>query len=269
MSSAHGGVRVLNKAGALLEALAAGNGPQTVVQLAEATGEPRTTIYRLLATLQPMGWVEETTKRGRYVLGLRLVQLGRAAIEQGFERRVALPVLRALRNESGLTVYLTVLRGLRAVCVERMDGREVLTFGMQFGGSLPLHAGAGPNVLLAFSEPVVYQRFHEYVSRRGEAEALTPRTPRSLTDIESLVKKVRHNGYAVSSEANTIGIAAIGAPVLTDDGHCLAAVSLAGTPEEVLSPRRQPVLIDSVRRAARRVADLSTPGLVSALPPEY
>ena len=142
----------------LLEALA-GKGPQTVVQLAELTGEPRTTIYRLLATLQPMGWVEETTKRGHYVLGLRLVQLGRAAIEQGFARRLALPALRALRDQTGLTVYLTVVRGLRAVCVERLDGREVLTYGLQFGGSLPLHAGAGPNVLLAFSDPIVYQRW--------------------------------------------------------------------------------------------------------------
>ena len=153
-----GGVRVVNKASALLEVLAS-RGPQTVVQLAEATGEPRTTIYRLLATMQPMGWVEETTRRGNYVLGLRLVQLGRAAIEQGFARKLALPALRALRNETGLTVYLTVVRGLRAVCVERLDGREVLTYGLQFGGSLPLHAGAGPNVLLACSDPIVYERW--------------------------------------------------------------------------------------------------------------
>lgn len=263
MASTQGGVRVLTKAGALLEALA-GNGPQTVVELAEKTGEPRTTIYRLLATLQPMGWVEETGKRGRYVLGLRLVQLGRAAVEQGFERKIALPALRALRNETGLTVYLTVLRGMRAVCVERLDGREVLSFGLQFGGSLPLHAGAGPNVLLTFSGPAVYQRWREHVERRGEAEALTPRTPRSLTDIDALIAKVRQNGYAVSSEANTIGIAAIGAPVLTEDGQCLAAVSVSGTPEELLAPGRHSVFVDAVRRTARRVADLVADHPVSA-----
>ena len=128
MTSSLGGVQVLNKANSLLQVLAT-RGPQTAVELARETGEPRTTIYRLLATLQPMGWVEETPRRGRYALGLQLVQLGRAAVEQELERRVALPALRALRNETGLTVYLTVLRGLRAVCVERIDGREVLAFG--------------------------------------------------------------------------------------------------------------------------------------------
>ena len=225
-----------------------------MVELARETGEPRTTIYRLLATMQPMGWVEETPRRGRYALGLQLVQLGRAAVEQEFERRVALPALRTLRNDTGLTVYLTVLRGLSAVCVERIDGREVLAFGLQFGGSLPLHAGAGPNVLLAFAEPGVRQRWRESVRERGEAVALTPRTPRTLGELDAVIKRVRTDGYAVSSETNTVGIAAIGAPVLDDQGRCLAAVSVSGLPDEVLSPRRQPTLIEQVQQAAQRIS---------------
>lgn len=259
MGSPTGGVRVIEKAGALMEALAY-RGPQTVVQLAETTGEPRTTIYRLLATLQEMGWVEETTKRGRYALGLTLMQLGRAAVEHGIEQRLAAPVLRALRTETGLTVYLHVLRGLRAVCVERIDGRDLLSFGLQFGGSLPLHAGAGARVLLAFGGEALHQRWREHVQERGgEAEAFTQRTPRRLADIEALVHKVRSHGFAVSSEDNTIGIAAIGAPIWGPDGRCLAAVSIAGSPEEILNKDRQPGLVESVRRAAQQIGDLSAP----------
>ena len=253
MTSSLGGVQVLNKANSLLQVLAT-RGPQTAVELARETGEPRTTIYRLLATLQPMGWVEETPRRGRYALGLQLVQLGRAAVEQELERRVALPALRALRNETGLTVYLTVLRGLRAVCVERIHGREVLAFGLQFGGTLPLHAGAGPNVLLAFADPATRQRWRDSVRERGEAVALTPRTPRTLGELDALIKRVRSDGYAVSSESNTVGIAAIGAPVLDEQDCCLAAVSLAGLPDDVLSPRHQPTLIGQVQRAAERIS---------------
>ncbi|GAB3288838.1 IclR family transcriptional regulator [Parasphingorhabdus pacifica] len=259
MGSSTGGVRVIEKAGALMEALAY-RGPQTVVQLAEATGEPRTTIYRLLATLQEMGWVEETSKRGRYALGLTLMQLGRAAVEHGIEHRLAAPVLRALRTETGLTVYLHVLRGLRAVCVERIDGRELLSFGLQFGGSLPLHAGAGARVLLAFGGEALYQRWRETVKERGGvAEAFTQRTPRRLADIEALVQKVRTNGFAVSSEDNTIGIAAIGAPIWAPDDRCLAAVSIAGSPEEILNKDRQPGLVEVIRRAAQQIGELSAP----------
>lgn len=65
-------VAVLAKAGQLLEVMAQ-RGAQTVVQLAEATGTPRSTIYRLLSTLRAMGWVEEPRKRGHYALGLGLL----------------------------------------------------------------------------------------------------------------------------------------------------------------------------------------------------
>src|SRR4051812_15323977 len=107
VASVHSGVRVIYRVGALLDAFAAANGPQTVVQLAETTGEPRTTIYRLLATLQPMGWVEETPKRGRYVLGLQLRQLGRAVVESEPARRMSPSVFRSVRHDTGPVVYLT------------------------------------------------------------------------------------------------------------------------------------------------------------------
>ena len=107
MASVHSGVRVIYRVGALLDALAAANGPQTVVQLAETTGEPRTTIYRLLATLQPMGWVGETSKRGRYILGLQLRELGRAVVaENELARKVSPSVFRTVRHETGPVVYL-------------------------------------------------------------------------------------------------------------------------------------------------------------------
>ena len=91
-------------------------------------------------------------------------------------------------------------------------------------------------------------------SERGEALTLTPRTPRTLGELDALIKRVRADGYAVSSETNTVGIAAIGAPVLDDQGRCLAAVSVSGLPDEVLSPRRQPALIEQVQRAAQRIS---------------
>jgi DNA-binding IclR family transcriptional regulator len=65
---------------------------------------------------------------------------------------------------------------------------------------------------------------------------------------------VRADGYAVSSETNTVGIAAIGAPVLDEQGRCLAAVSVSGLPDDILSPHRRPTLIEQVQRAAQRIS---------------
>lgn len=248
-------VAVLTKAGQLLEVMAF-RGAQTVVQLSEATGTPRSTIYRLLSTLREMGWIEEPQKRGHYALGLGLLHLSRAAMDQEVNRRIAMPVLRALRDETQMTVYLNVLRGLRSVCVERLDGRTLQGHGLRIGGSLPLHAGAGPRVLLAFSGSAVYDRWRQAVLDRGQAVALTTKTPTTAREIDTLVSRIRSTGVSISSEDNTYGVAAIGAPVFAGTDRCVAAVSISGTPAHFVDEQRRSELTSAVRRAAARISDL-------------
>lgn len=248
-------VAVLAKAGQLLEVMAF-RGPQTVVQLSETTGTPRSTIYRLLGTLREMGWVEEPRKRGHYALGLGLLHLSRAAMDQEVNRRIAMPVLRALRDETQMTVYLHVLRGLRSVCIERLDGRTLQGYGLRIGGALPLHAGAGARVLLAFSGPETEERWRQSVLQRGQATAFTTRTPTTSAEIDTLIRRTRTTGVSVSSEDNTYGIAAVGAPVFAGTDRCVAAVSVSCTPDVVADEDRRAALTATVRRAAVTISDL-------------
>ncbi|GAA4978589.1 hypothetical protein GCM10023205_53350 [Yinghuangia aomiensis] len=254
MGSADSGIRVVRKAGALLDVLAQ-RGPLSVAQLADATGEPRTTVYRLLASLRQLGWVTDGPRRGSYALDIGLLPLGRAAAGQSRTRACALPVMRALREETGLTVYLTVPRGTRAVCVERIDGRTLQNFGLLLGGTLPLHAGAGPRVLLAFGDTELRGRWRRSVEQRGEARSLTALTPVSTRDIEDLLQKVVLNGYAVSTEDNVPGLAAIGAPIFDADHGCLAALSISGRRDDLLHPDRRHAFVTAVVRSAQRISE--------------
>ena len=248
-------VAVLAKAGQLLEVMAS-RGAQTVVQLSEVTGTPRSTIYRLLGTLREMGWVEEPHRRGHYAVGLGLLHLGRAAMDQEVNRRIAMPVLRALRDETQMTVYLQVLRGLRSVCVERLDGRVLQGHGLRIGGTLPLHAGAGPRVLLAFSGAETAERWRRSVLERGQAHALTATTPTTAREIDALLRRIRSTGVSVSSEDNTYGVAAVGAPVFAGTDRCVAAVSISCSPAHVADALRRAELVDAVRKAATTISDL-------------
>ena len=65
------------------------------------------------------------------------------------ERQAALPHMEHLHDMTGETVFLCVRRGLRAVCIERIEGSHVVSLALRLGGSLPLHAGAAPRALLA------------------------------------------------------------------------------------------------------------------------
>ena len=215
-------VQVLGKASALLDLLADA-GEASAATLAERLGEPRSTVYRLLNSLAQLGLVEHGAGRGRYRLGLRLLRLGHAAVSRFDVRAAALPVMEQLNESTGETVFLCVQRGDEAVCIEQIDGRRVQVLALSLGGSLPLHVGAAPRVLLAW-EP--RERWDEYGA--GRLARFTDRTPADPGALQAELAAIRAQGYAVSDGDVTEGIAAIGAPVFDHRGAACAALSIAG-----------------------------------------
>jgi DNA-binding IclR family transcriptional regulator len=220
-------VRVIEKAAQVLEALA-DEGELGVHRLAELTGEPRSTVYRLLLTLRRLGFVTSGSRRGTYKLGLTIFRLGSAAREQFDIRTAALPIMRALNDETAESCYLYVLSGDQAVCIERLDGRWVEPTG-RVGGAVPLHVGAGPKVLLAYQSFQFQTRYLE-----GELQPLTEHTVYRPAELASLLEAIRRRGFAQSDGDVVLGRAAIGAPVFDHAGAVLAAISLAGPRETIL-----------------------------------
>jgi DNA-binding IclR family transcriptional regulator len=131
----------------------------TPARLAELTGEPRSTVYRLLANLQRLELVEPGPRRGTFVLGLKLFRLGRRVVSRFDERQAALPAMERIHDELGETTFLCVRRGYNAVCIERIDGTRVTLLALSLGGSLPLHAGGVSRALLAFEPEEFWEEY--------------------------------------------------------------------------------------------------------------
>ena len=113
------------------------------------------------------------------------------------------------------TVFLCVRRDDVAVFIECLPGKHVQALALGLGGSLPLHAGAAPRVLLAY-EPKDVQA--DYL-RRVDLVSFTDRTPSTPSAVKRALSEVRAKGYAVSDEDVTIGIAALGAPIFDHTGR--------------------------------------------------
>lgn len=227
-------VRSLAKAVLLLEALA-DEREATPRRLADVLHEPRTTVYRLLTGLQALDMVEGGSRPGTYRLGWRLLRLGSAVIERLDERQAALPVMERIHERTGETVFLCVRRGDDAVCIERLDGLRVQSLALRLGGSLPLHLGAGPRALLAW-EP--REEWEAYVERRP-LEAMTEKTPATRDALFHELEQSLAQGYAVSDEDVTPGIASLGAPVFDYSGRVRAAVSIGGLRRLLLEDIRE------------------------------
>lgn len=240
-------IKVLDKAFAVVDLLA--ERPLTPGAIASALDEPRSTVYRLLRNLAKHGLVEEHGTQGAFRLGLRLFELGSAVSARFADiRGAALPVMTELNETTKQTVFLTTRKGLRAVCIERLDGQQVQVMILPRGGSVPLHGGSGARVLLAYAPDEVQAEFLE----RSDREQYTENTPGTGRLREELAA-IRSRGYAIADDDVVPGIAAIGAPIFGHDGAIRAAISITGPVPSVLGDleRRN---VDRVMQAAAVVS---------------
>src|SRR5450755_4984729 len=142
------GVGVLDRSMRLLDLLA--DGPQTLRWLAGASGLPRPTAYRLLVALEAHRLVARDGS-GAFRLGPRLTEL---AVRTGPALDLAAlagPVLAALHEATGESAQLYVRSGDRRLCVAARDAGTGLRDSVPVGAVLPLDAGSGGKVLLAWS----------------------------------------------------------------------------------------------------------------------
>jgi DNA-binding IclR family transcriptional regulator len=222
-------VKVLGKASRLLKLLA-DNPDSTVPALALLLGEPRPTVYRLVQDLAVLDYIEEGSRPGTYRLGLELFRLGSLVALRLDVRDAAAPVMNEIHKKLEESVYLVIRRGYEAVCIERIEGLRIRSMALQLGGSLPLHLGAGPRLLLAYQPREYQEEYFEEV----KLEAMTPRTPTTKAGNVALLEEARQAGYAVSDEDVTVGIASVGAPIFDHTGQIGAAVSVGGLRSAVL-----------------------------------
>jgi DNA-binding IclR family transcriptional regulator len=253
VQGSHSRVNVLRKADELLELLAK-FGELTITELAERAGEPRSTVYRLVATLEELGFAAAGRRPGSYQLGVQLYRYGHVVSERFRIRQSALGPMKRLFEASGETVFLMVRHRHAAVCVERIDGRHVRSMAVEIGGSLPLHLGAAPLVLLAFAPEELRA---EYLT--GQLEAPTGMAASDPDSIRRRCEQVRREGYAISDQDLVRGIAAIGMPIRGRGGEVSAALSLSGAQQTILGDSSQD-LLRLLREAADEVASADGAG---------
>jgi DNA-binding IclR family transcriptional regulator len=220
-------VGVLDRSMTLLELL--GDGPRSLRRLAEATGLPRPTAHRLLVALEKHGLVARGPD-GAFRLGPRLAELATRAGRELELGTLAGPVLGRLHDRTGESVQLYVRSGDRRLCVAARDAGAGLRDSVPVGALLPLDAGSGGKVLLAWSDDAA--RF--------------PAVPSAELAV------IRRRGWAASVAERESGVASISAPVLRD-GRLLGAVCVSG-PASRLGPAACRRLAPAVAAAAADLA---------------
>ena len=219
-----------------------------VTDLARRLEVHKSTVFRLLATLQNHGLVEQNPTTERYRLGYGLVRLAGSVVAELDLARAARSVLEALAIQTGETVNLAILQGDQVVNIDQISAPNLVVNVNWVGKQTPLHATSNGKVLLA----------HLAADERGRllSRVLPRLTPRTITDpriLEKQLRRVLQDGYAFTLEELEVGLNAVAAPIYAADGRVLAAVSVAG-PSYRVTPQRLTELGEMTKDAGEAIS---------------
>jgi len=238
--------KVLRKGLRLLERIVERRADVGVSDLARELELDKATVYRFLSTLVESGYVVRR-ESGRYTLTSRLAELARLGAAAPTLMEIALPQMRKLAMATGEAAYISVINGDDAVWLDEVGSQTSLHARTPHGSRTPLHCGSGAKVLLAYQDAVTVARI---------AKRLTPMTPYSITDPETLAKElatIRRRGYAIGQQESRLGISGVSAPVRDASETLVASLGISG-PSARLTRARLVELAPEVVRAAGRLS---------------
>lgn len=199
-----------------------------VTELATLLGLHKNNVFRLLATLEVAGYVDQIEATDRYRLGIRSLELGQAFLRSRSVHRLARPLLEKLAADTQECAHLAVLRDFNAVYIDSASADQLLSTGSLVGRRLPLHCSAAGKVLLGGASEAVREEFDRTVIA---GQGLESRTPASIVDPHKLFEHVRTvsvAGFALEIEESAPGLCCAAAPVFNASGEVVAAISVAG-----------------------------------------
>lgn len=239
-------IRVLD----IFELLAENKNGLSVVDISNKLNIPQSSASNLVKTLHDSGYItrDETKK---YVLGVRLIQLGAVAMDSLDIGVVAKPILQRLVEKVEETVFLAIRAQNEVVYILKIDSNRSVNTTAQPGYHRPLyHTGLGK----AFLSVMTKEEQNEILSNVN----LIPITSHTITNKETLIEQLeefRSQGYAIDDEEGEYGLYCIATTVSILDTNIEAAISVSGLKTRILSNKNAIIrnLLDSANEISRNL----------------
>ena len=218
-------------------------------------GYPRSSLHGLLTTLVASGWLRFDGETKRYSLGAKIWEAGTAYASRNQWLAEAEHVLEAVRDATHETVQLAVLTSNadthEVLYIAKVDGDQTLRLHSSAGRRLkPYATGVGKVLLSGLTD----REFSRYL-KGNRFERYTKNTITSQSKLRSEIKRVREQGFALDREERTVGASCVAVPVLDDDQHILAAISVSA-PSVRFGRKEQKASLRQLQMAAERLLPL-------------
>jgi IclR family acetate operon transcriptional repressor len=220
-----------------------------MTQIAEQIGLHKSTVHRLLATLEKRRFVDRDLITGNYSLGIRILQMAYLTLEHNDLRRLSTPFLRNLCDKYQETIHLAILDDTDVVFVNIFESPQRVKLAASLGQRLPAFATASGKAMMAYmSDEAVWRILENGMPRYTQH---TPQTPEAFfKDLSN----IREQGFAISVEEYENEISAVAAPIFDSNRRPLASVAIAGPAYRLTEERMYqigPSLVETAKNISR------------------
>ncbi|GAB7539249.1 IclR family transcriptional regulator [Burkholderia sp. 22PA0099] len=221
-------------------------------ELSRRLGIPRTTVFRLLQTLESLGFLERANGERNYRLGVAILRLGFEYLSSLELTDLGLPLIEALRDSTGLSTHIVIRDGRDVVFVAKAQSHAPAFSAVKVnvGTRLPAHATTHGQVLMgdltldelrALYAGLTLQRF-------------TQHTPGTVEELFERARADAEQGYATSESSFEHGISVVSAPVFGDAGRIVAVVTATVPRAHFDTTLPASGLIEQVRATAHQLS---------------
>jgi IclR family KDG regulon transcriptional repressor len=237
----------VDKALRILELL--GDGELRLVDLSSRLGEHKSTVLRLLSTLQTHGFVHQDGDSKRYSLGLKVLQLASARLADMDLREAARESMQRVGDLTRETIHLGVYDEPHIVYIDKIESTLPIRMYSRVGARAESYCTGVGKALIAFLSDYEFERYLQKVS----FTQFTPNTITSANELREEIVRIRAQGYALDLQEHEEGIRCAAAPIFGFDGRVTGAISIAA-PAFRRSEGDIRMLAPAVMEAARQIS---------------
>jgi IclR family acetate operon transcriptional repressor len=254
-------IELVEKTLRVLESLGESEGGIALGELAARVGLVKSSLFRILFTLNKLGYVEKVGTEGVYASTNRLLTLARKPVRRSSLVSIARPRLHEMCVKLRESAWLAEWRNGTVIMIDVAESSShALQLALNVGDPCPLHASALGKVIAA----------HLSRTELGIAlgnDRLARYTERSISNRKALLAqlaKIRHDGYGINDEETIRGALAIGAPIFDSTGRAFAAVSVTAPTARCFPAKKREMITETIRISSVISEDLARAEFVAS-----
>lgn len=215
-----------------------------VTELSKRLKLHKNNVFRLLATLESRGYIEQNKSSESYRLGVRCLQVGQNYVAQTGFLRQAQPVIQSLSERAGETAFVTVMRKSTVVQLAAVEADRPVRLRAGIGDTLPLHCTASGKVHLAHIPSAELQENFLVRLPRHTANTLTDQVA-----LQAHLRAVAEAGFALEEGEYIDDVSAIAVPIRDYTRNVVGTIALAGPSHRMDGGRIESELVPLMRQA--------------------